>query len=586
MSLSSLTVTVATISTLTGYMASMSTSYWNSLQVKGTITSARVTAVLNATCLENFALDASLLKGTLTQPSLPANAIYTGSFFGDGSGLVGLVAQGTGLDASSLTGTINSVQLPGTINTSALNVTSAVISTLTGSTGSLNVLSSVNLSASTLTCNVGSVNTLQVSSLTSNTLSSFNASISSLNCNTINNLGVFVGSIASMTELSTTNLVVGSALSVPSINTSSISATTSSFSQGSCSVLTFGTATGKSVVSPAGSFTTIAVSSITSMLSGLSGNAANFTNMTCNQLITASLTANSVGSLFNVNSVNLNSTSITCSIFNAATGSLNNLNVGTSLTTRNFSANVGTVNSISVSSLSNVSLLTGITASLSSVATTTLTAQVANIDTINNVSNITTSSFTASSLLLANIGSVNTLSAQNLSVMTLQVNGPFLSSGAILNGNVNCQNLIISQPIFAYWVCASNFNFQAGVAPFAGPWGLQPSSRIPPGVSLLSGNNIIFPVNGIYNISWSARFSNASVENAIWFRSVAGTYGSSNDVNRLCTTSSTSNNLSVSYTGFFALGDVVAPVVFSQNNNALLNNFGGVFMTLTLLYRV
>lgn len=72
------TVTVGTISTLTGYMASMSTSYWNSLQVKGTLTSARVTAIVNATRLENFTADASQLKGTLTQPTLPSNAIYTG----------------------------------------------------------------------------------------------------------------------------------------------------------------------------------------------------------------------------------------------------------------------------------------------------------------------------------------------------------------------------------------------------------------------------------------------------------------------------------------------------------------------------
>lgn len=586
MSLSSLTVTVGTISTLTGYMASMSTSYWNSLQVKGTITSARLTAVVNATCLENFSIDASLLRGTLTQPTLPASAIYTGSFFGDGSGLIGLVAQGTGLDASSLTGTLNSLQMPGTINTSALNVSTAVVSTLTGSQCNINALSCSSLSTSTVTGSLGNIVSLQTSSLTTNNVNALNATLTNLSCSTINNLDIFVGSIASMSAIAVGNLVVGNSLSVTSINTSSISASVSSFTQGSCSALAFGTITGKSVVSPTGSFSNIAVSSITSMLSALSGNSANFTNMTCNQFVTASLTANSVGSLFNLNSVNLNSNSITCNVINGVTCSLSTLNVGTYVATPYLAANIGTLTSMSVSTISNVLLFTGNTASVSTLASSTLTSQSASIANINNVANIVTNSLSAASLLLANIGSINTLSAQNLLVTTLQVNGPFISNGATLSGNLSCQNLIISQPIFAYWVCASNFSFAAGVAPFAGSWGLQPSSRIPPGVSLLSGTNIIFPVNGIYNISWSARFSNASVENAIWFRSVSGTYGSSNDVNRLCTTSSTSNNLSVSYTGYFALGDVVVPVVYSHDNNALLNNYGGVFMTLTLLYRL
>lgn len=142
---------------------------------------------------------------------------------------------------------------------------------------------------------------------------------------------------------------------------------------------------------------------------------------------------------------------------------------------------------------------------------------------------------------------------------------------------------VLPVSVAAVWYPTGNATVAAGsVATYTGTWTLQPFSKVPSGVTLLSGSTITIPYNGIWTVYFSARFSTATGENGLWLQGGAGTL-----VNRRLGAVDTATGLlngSASYTGYFAANDTFSPVIYSSTVNTIVAGTD-VMLALTLLRR-
>lgn len=142
---------------------------------------------------------------------------------------------------------------------------------------------------------------------------------------------------------------------------------------------------------------------------------------------------------------------------------------------------------------------------------------------------------------------------------------------------------VLPVTVAAVWYPTANASVAAGsIATYSGTWTQQAFSKIPSGVTLLSGSTITIPYNGIYNVSFSARFSTATGENGLWLQG-----GSGNFLNRRLSAVDTATGLlngATTYTGYFNANETVSPVIYSSTANTIVAG-NDVMLSLTLLRR-
>lgn len=170
---------------------------------------------------------------------------------------------------------------------------------------------------------------------------------------------------------------------------------------------------------------------------------------------------------------------------------------------------------------------------------------------------------------------------------TLTGGATLYASDLNVAGNLTAGGVVtLPAPLAAVWYNLSNSPIAAGsTATFTGPWTLQNFSKIPTGITLLQPDlTLRFPYTGIYNISLALRFGVVTGENAVWFRSVTGTYGTQQ---RLAVNGTAKEGvlLTSTYTGYFAAGDAVAPTVYASVANNSSTAGGECVLTMTMLQR-
>jgi hypothetical protein len=155
------------------------------------------------------------------------------------------------------------------------------------------------------------------------------------------------------------------------------------------------------------------------------------------------------------------------------------------------------------------------------------------------------------------------------------------------------QNGVIAQEITKTNALAATWyqggtaaSLAAGAATYPGPWVLQSFSKVPSGLTLLNGsNNLVIPYNGVYFMSWTARFNTYSSEIAISFNPASGTYGSNTRRLGAADFQSGALNPISSYVGYFTAGDVIAPTVYTATTNTVGANNGDTYLSLVLIAR-
>jgi hypothetical protein len=156
-----------------------------------------------------------------------------------------------------------------------------------------------------------------------------------------------------------------------------------------------------------------------------------------------------------------------------------------------------------------------------------------------------------------------------------------------LAGNLTAGELTKTNALAATWYQgATGASLAAGAATYPGPWVLQSFSKVPSGLTLLNGsNNLVIPYNGVYFMSWTARFNTYSSEIAISFNPSSGTYGSGTRRLGAADFQSGALNPISSYVGYFTAGDVIAPTVYTATTNTVGANNGDTYLSLVLIAR-
>lgn len=154
-------------------------------------------------------------------------------------------------------------------------------------------------------------------------------------------------------------------------------------------------------------------------------------------------------------------------------------------------------------------------------------------------------------------------------------------------------NVVISyeqmktQALSAYFINSISWSMAANTATvMPNTWTLNPASKMPPGVgvnTLIQNQFITFPYNGVYSLIAGARFSTAG--GAMWFQSMSGTYGTANGTNRLGSVDTQQVCGHVTWTGYFNANDQVAIFLYSSAAQTFSNVYGGMYLSINLLYR-
>lgn len=110
------------------------------------------------------------------------------------------------------------------------------------------------------------------------------------------------------------------------------------------------------------------------------------------------------------------------------------------------------------------------------------------------------------------------------------------------------------------------------------PTSVMTKNATPTSNGSLSAPLITIPFNGIYTLTFQARFGATSTENALWFAPCLSTwYGETNGNNgnssRLSYTSFGSVNATVTYTGYWNANDTVACCAYSNATTTLATGF-------------
>lgn len=165
---------------------------------------------------------------------------------------------------------------------------------------------------------------------------------------------------------------------------------------------------------------------------------------------------------------------------------------------------------------------------------------------------------------------------------------PYSAGPLTVTGNLTIPESTKTAALAAIWYCTTTVSVAANTTVTPGPWTLQTWSKVPTGLSLLNASNqVVIPYNGLYNIGFACRWSSATAENASWIQPASGTYGTSGTTVRFCTANGLANMVVTngSFTGYFAAGDVLLPQIFSSIANSIVHQFGGNYLSLTMLTR-
>lgn len=193
-------------------------------------------------------------------------------------------------------------------------------------------------------------------------------------------------------------------------------------------------------------------------------------------------------------------------------------------------------------------------------------------------------------------GSISTLYAYVDGQPVLKQAGRGTLSALTVTTNASLVQPVITTPVTLFWNLSADFEVPTRAPTRVNGWTPAASCRSPAGLAAVLNSvqgNLTVPYNGVYCICLGVRFSAyaAATENAAWFRPVSGTYGAEiGDNFRLaCQGGLGLNSVSLAYTGYFAAGDSVSPVVYTsaeKGNTLLAASLGGSWMSLTLLERV
>jgi hypothetical protein len=160
-------------------------------------------------------------------------------------------------------------------------------------------------------------------------------------------------------------------------------------------------------------------------------------------------------------------------------------------------------------------------------------------------------------------------------------------TGNLTSTNLTAGELTKTNALAATWYQGGTAtSLAAGAVTYPGPWVLQSFSKVPSGLTLLNGsNNLVIPYNGVYFMSWTARFNTYSSEIAISFNPSSGTYGSGTRRLGAADFQSGALNPISSYVGYFTAGDVIAPTVYTATTNTVGANNGDTYLSLVLIAR-
>jgi hypothetical protein len=198
---------------------------------------------------------------------------------------------------------------------------------------------------------------------------------------------------------------------------------------------------------------------------------------------------------------------------------------------------------------------------------------------------VTTGVFTYFRLIVQlTLGAVTNGTPTNIAELLFYGVPVLISSGQ--NG-VIAQEITKTNALAATWASANASIAAASTVAFPGPWTLQTFSKIPSGVVLMNASNqLVFPYNGIYALTWVLRFATSTSENAIFFQPISGTYGTTGQ-RRIGSSDFGSGGVTPSSTfiGYFAANDVIQPWWYSQVANSTNNTTGDGYLSMVLIAR-